>query len=394
MDKRPKKRVSVGVLIVALLIAFVAGNRLQMVGEWFFAPYTTKSNSTLSQNLDFTSTEKVYDLLKQKFDGELDMTKLSDGMKRGLVGAAGDPYTVYMSEQEAKEFQADLEGTFTGIGAELGKRNDKLVVISPLEGSPAQKAGLQPGDEIVKIDADDATKLSVDEAVNKIRGEAGTEVTLGIIRENVPIEVKITRAQINIPSVTSEIIDGVGYLKINRFSDDTAELASKAATDFKAQNVKGVVLDLRNNGGGLVDSAVKVSGLWLNKQVVVEEREGGRTRTVLKSGDNAPLAGVPTVVLINEGSASASEIVAGALRDHNAAQLIGMKSFGKGSVQELINLSDGGKLKVTVARWFTPGGKNIDKEGISPDIQVERTIEDFNANRDPQKDRALQEVRQ
>jgi carboxyl-terminal processing protease len=388
-----KRQVSTGVLIIAVLLAFVAGNRLQTIGDYFFAPYTNKGNQTLSQNLDFKTVESVYDTLKQKYDGKLDMAKLQDGLNKGLVDAAGDPYTTYLSAQEAKEFKDDLEGTFSGIGAELGKRNDKLVVIAPIDGSPAQKAGLRAADQIIKIDSEDATSLSVDEAVAKIRGKAGTAVKLGLVRGDTPLELTITRAQITVPSVTSEILAGnIGYLKISRFSEDTSSLARKAAEDFKAKNVSAVVVDVRNNGGGLLSSSVDVAGLWLDNKVVVEEREGGRTKAALRSEGNPPLAGIKTVMLINEGSASASEILAGALRDHDAATLIGEKSFGKGSVQELIDLDNGAQLKVTVARWYTPNGKNIDKEGIKPDVEVKLTPEDFNAAQDPQKDKALESL--
>lgn len=393
MAQKRRQRVSYGFLIVAVLLAFVAGIRLQALGDYFFAPYANNNNQGLGR-LDFSEVEEIYDLLKQKYDGKLDVNKLQDGMQRGLVEAAGDPYTVFLSEEEAAEFQGELDGTFSGIGAELGRRNDKLVVIAPIEGSPARTAGLRAGDVILEINDEDASGFSVDTAVGKIRGEAGTDVKLGLLRGANPIEVTITRAQITVPSVKSEILDGnIGYLQISRFSDDTAELASKAATEFKAKNVRGVVVDVRNNGGGLLDASVKVAGLWLDNKVVVQEKQGERTIASLRTGNNPPLAGIPTTLLINEGSASASEILAGALRDHDAAKLVGKKSFGKGSVQELIDLPSGGKLKITVARWFTPNGKNIDKEGIKPDIEVELTDEDFNANRDPQKDRAVGEVR-
>ena len=389
-----KISVSIGVLAVAILLAFVAGNRFQTIGDYFFAPYTNKGNQVLSQNLDFSSVEKVYDLLKAKYDGKLDTAKLQDGIQKGLVDAAGDPYTVYMSQKEATEFESDLNGTFSGIGAELGKRDDKLIVISPIEDSPAKKAGVRAGDVILKINGEDSASLSVDGAVNKSRGEAGTDVKLDLLRDAAPLQLNITRAQITVPSVKSEILEGnIGYLQITRFSDDTADLASKAALDFKAKNVKGIVLDVRNDGGGLLDASVKVAGLWLDNKVVVEERQGGKTTSSLKTGNNPPLAGIPTTMLINEGSASASEILAGALHDHGAAKLIGEKSFGKGSVQELIELPNGGKLKVTVAHWYTPKGINVNKEGINPDIEVKLTPEDFNANRDPQKDRAIAELK-
>lgn len=394
MAKFTEKKVSVGLLIVVVLFSFLAGNRLQSFGDYFFGPYANNKNQSLQANLDFASTEKVFDLLKQKFDGELNMQALQDGLNRGLVQAAGDPYTTYLSAEEAAEFADDLNGTFSGIGAELGKRDDKLTIVAPLEGSPAQAAGIRAGDIIFKINGEEAVDLSVDAAVSKIRGEVGTEVTLTLLRGSESLEKKITRAQISVPSVKYEVLEGnIGYLQITRFGDDTAELATKAALALKEQQVKGIVVDVRNNGGGLLDSAIKIAGLWLDNKVVVEERVGGKTQSALKTGGNPILAGIPTQLLINQGSASASEILAGALHDHGAATLIGEKTFGKGSVQELIDLPGGAQLKVTVAHWYTPNGVNVDKEGIKPDIEVELTVEDFEQSRDPQKDRAVQELR-
>lgn len=394
MAKFTEKKVSVGLLIVVVLFSFLAGNRLQYFGDYFFGPYANNKNQSLQANLDFASTEKVFDLLKQKFDGELDIQALQDGLNRGLVQAAGDPYTTYLSAEEAAEFADDLNGTFSGIGAELGKRDDKLTIVAPLEGSPAQAAGIRAGDIIFKINGEEAVDLSVDAAVSKIRGEVGTEVTLTLLRGSESLEKKITRAQISVPSVKYEVLEGnIGYLQITRFGDDTAELATKAALALKEQQVKGIVVDVRNNGGGLLDSAIKIAGLWLDNKVVVEERVGGKTQSALKTGGNPILAGIPTQLLINQGSASASEILAGTLHDHGAATLIGEKTFGKGSVQELIDLPGGAQLKVTVAHWYTPNGVNVDKEGIKPDIEVELTVEDFEQSRDPQKDRAVQELR-
>lgn len=383
------KKVSVGLLVVSILISFVVGTRTQFIGDYFFSPYTNKGNQTLSSNLDLIEAQKIYDILRKKYDGKLDTKTLEEGLQKGLVDAVGDPYTTYFTQKEAEQFADDLNGTFTGIGAELGMQNKQLVVIAPVDGSPAQKAGVRAGDAIAKIGDEDASKLTVEEAVTKIRGESGTDIKISFVRDGQPLDIVITRAEITVPSVTSKVENGIGYLKISRFSDDTAQLAKQAATDFKKQNVKGVVVDVRDNGGGLLDSSVQVAGIWLDNKVVVEEREGGRTTDSLRTSNNAILEGVPTVMLINGGSASASEILAGALHDHGVATLIGEKSFGKGSVQELIDLPSGGKLKVTVARWYTPKGKNIDKEGIKPDEEVKLTADDFNNSRDPQKDRAF-----
>lgn len=388
--KIKSSRVSYGLFFVSILVAFTIGTRLQFVGDYFFSPYTNKGNQTLSANLDLSETQRIYDLLKQKYDGKIDVVSMQQGISKGLVDSLGDPYTTYFTPKEAAQFSDDLNGTFTGIGAELGKQNNNLVVIAPVDGSPAQKAGVKAGDIIVKIGKDDATTMDVDTAVTKIRGDAGTDITIGFVRDGKPLNITITRAEITVPSVTSNVKDGIGYLKISRFSDDTATLTKQAATDFKKQNVKGVVVDLRDDGGGLLDASVQVAGIWLNNKVVVEEKQGGRTTDSLRTGSNTILEGVPTTVLINSGSASASEILAGALHDHGAVTLVGEKSYGKGSVQELLDLPSGGKLKVTVARWYTPKGKNIDKAGIKPDVEVKLTADDFNNNRDPQKDKAIE----
>ncbi len=350
----------------------------------------------LPANLDYSTVEQVYDSLKANYDGQLDANKLLDGLKQGLAAASGNPYTEYFNPDQAKDFSSQLSGTFTGIGAELGKdASNNIVVIAPLSGFPAEKAGLRPKDIVVEIDGKSTSEMTISQAVDKIRGPKGTTVKLKIVRGTTPQDISINRDTITIPSVTSKILDGnIGYLKISRFGDDTADLSQKAAQDFKAKNVKAVVLDLRSDPGGLLDAAVKVSSLWLpNGKTVLTERRGDVVdHTYTASGDSL-LKGVKTVVLIDDGSASASEITAGALKDNGAATLIGKKSFGKGSVQQIISFGDGSELKVTVARWYTPNGHNIDKQGINPDKSVDRSEDDFKNNRDPQLDAATAALR-
>jgi carboxyl-terminal processing protease len=358
-----------------------------------------KSQATqkdLPANLDYASVEKVYDTLKKNFDGELKTEDLLTGLKEGLAKASGDTYTEYMDKTAAGEFQEDLNGEFTGIGAELERKDDYIVIVSPIGGFPAEKAGLKPLDVIAEIDGKTAYDITVQEAVKKIRGPEGTVVKLKVVRGgSQALDFEITRAKISIPSVESKVLDGnVGYIKISRFGDDTSRLAREAAKDFKTKNVKGVVLDVRSDPGGLLDASVDVASLWLERgKTILEEKRGGIVVKQFKAQGNPILNGVPTVVLINEGSASASEITAGALRDNNAATLIGVKSYGKGSVQQVIQLGDGSVLKVTIARWYTPAGKNIDKEGITPDQEVKLTEEDTKAKRDPQLDAALQKLK-
>lgn len=350
----------------------------------------------LPQNLNYADVEELYDHLRKSFDGQLKEEDLIEGLKEGLVSATGDHYTEYLGPEEAKSFNEELNGTFSGIGAELSKKDDYVIIVAPISGFPAQKAGLRAQDVIAEIDGESAYGLDTTEAVNKIRGPAGTKVKLKVIRGGEQeLDFEITRETITIPSVEYSIKDGnIGYMKVTRFSEDTADLAAKAANEFRQKGVKGVVLDLRNNPGGLLDASVSLSGLWLpDGKTVLEEKRDGVTVKTYDSKGPATLNGLPTVVLINEGSASASEITAGALKDHGAATLMGQKSFGKGSVQTLEELPNGGVLKVTIARWYTPGGKNIDKEGISPDKKVEFTEKDATANKDPQLDAALNQLK-
>ena len=373
------------ILGVVFIVGYAGGTRNdQIVG--LVAPALGFKVET--GTLDFASVQATYRALKANFDGTLDESALVSGASRGLVAAAGDTYTVYMDRKEAEEFNKDLTGDIGGgIGAEIGNRGNKPTVIRTLADTPAQKAGLQAGDVIVGVNDEATDGWSVSDTVSKIRGDIGTTVKVTVLRTGTPKEFTITRERITSPSVDSSVV-GVGIMTMRRFDDTTTDLARKAALEFKNQNVKGVILDLRGNGGGLLTAAQDVAGLWLRDQVVVSERTNGKVTAELKSGGNPVLEGIPTVVLTNSGSASASEIVAGALQDHKAATLIGEKTFGKGSVQKLINLQDGSVLKVTVARWYTPNGKNINKEGISPDEKVELTADDVNAGRDPQLDAA------
>jgi len=381
-----KQKVSAALLVGLIFSAgWLSGS-----GRVEFGRQTSVAGN-IPANLDYSSVEQVYDELRANYDGKLDVNKLTDGLKQGLVSASGDPYTEYMPPTEAKEFNGQLSGSFEGIGALLGK-NEKgnVIIISPIDGFPAKKAGLQPRDVIAEIDGKDASTFTTDKAVEKIRGPKGTTVKLRIIRnESEDLTFDIKREEINIPSVESKILDGnIGYIKISRFGDDTSTLSQKAAEKFKQDGVKKIVLDLRGNPGGYLEAAVDVSSLWLKDKTVLQEKRDGKVIKTYTSKGASPLLGIPTIVLIDEGSASASEIVAGALHDNKAASLLGTKSFGKGSVQQPQTLANGGLLKITVARWFTPNGKNIDKDGIKPDTQVERTADDYKAGRDPQLDAA------
>lgn len=356
------------------------------------AALRSNQSTNLPADLDYKSVEQVYDSIKANYDGELTTDGLLDGLKEGLAKSTGDPYTEYLNPKAAKEFDDGLNGTFSGIGAELSKDKELISIVAPISGFPAEKAGLRPKDIIAEIDGESAYDLSVSEAVSKIRGEVGTKVKLKIVRNgSEQLDFEITREQITIPSVTDEILEGnIGYLKVSRFSEDTTKLTNEAAVKFKAANIKGVILDVRGDPGGLLDASVSLSSLWLDKgKVILQEKRGEVVVKTYNAKGNPVLKGIPTVVLINEGSASASEITAGALKDNGAATLIGVKTYGKGSVQSLVRLGDGGVLKVTIAKWFTPNGRNINKEGIEPDQKIERSEDDFKTNKDPQKDAAL-----
>lgn len=389
------KRVPTSIFVIAFI--FVAG--LGYIGGMFHTKIVAAiapvfGINTYAGTLDVSSLQRTYQALKANFDGELDDQALIDGANRGMVDAAGDDYTQYLSASDAEEFNNDLTGTIGGgIGVELGLRNDQITVLRVLADNPAAKAGMLAGDVLISINDEFDPSWKVDDAVTRIRGEAGTTVKLAVLRGTEEKEFTITRAQVSNPSVYSAVEDGVGILTISRFDEQTGALARQAARSFKDQGVKGVVVDLRGNGGGYLSAAQDVAGIWLDKKVVVTERSGGRVVDELYSSANPVLSGVPTIVLVDGSSASASEIVAGALQEHGVAKLYGETTFGKGSVQQLVPLIDGAQLKVTVARWYTPKGKNISETGIAPDRAVERTTDDINAGRDPQKDAAKESLR-
>ena len=389
------KKTAVNVLILVIVFGLglaVGSERINWGPDGIFRKSVQK---TADNKLDYNGVEELYSALKDGFDGQLDAQSLEDGLKAGLVKSAGDPYTEFLNAEATKEFNEQLNGTFEGIGAELGKEKESVIIISPIDGFPAQKAGIKARDIISKINGESAYDISITDAVKKIRGQKGTVVKLEVVRDGKALNFEITREQINIPSVKTEITpENIGIIKISRFGDDTAELVEKAAKDFKQKNVKGVILDMRGNPGGLLDASVKVSSIWLPKgKLVLDEKRDGKVVNSFKANGNSILLEIPTVVMIDGGSASASEITAGALHDNNVATIIGQKSYGKGSVQEIRQLQDGGVLKVTIARWFTPSGRNIDKEGIEPDQKVEISDADATAKRDPQKDAAIAKLR-
>jgi len=377
-------------IAVTVVIGFVAGTRS---GELLGAIAPIFGFKIETGTLDLSSVQRTYQQLASNYDGKLNKQALIDGASKGLVEAAGDRYTVFMDAKEAGEFDDDLSGTIGGgIGAEIGIRRDKPTIVRILAGNPAEKAGLMAGDVIVAVNDQPTSGWTADKTATAVRGDVDTTVKIKVERGTQQKEYTVTRATVDNPSVESKVVGGLGTLTITRFDDQTGTLAKTAAEDFKRQNVKAVVLDLRDNGGGYITAAQDVAGLWLKDKLVVSERTNGKTTDQLTSGDDPVLAGIPTVVLVNGNTASASEIVSGALKDYGVATLIGEKTFGKGTVQKVLDLGAGTKLKVTVARWYTPKGKNIDKAGITPNQMVKLSADDVNNSRDPQMDAAKKQL--
>lgn len=390
------------IVVVLILGSFATGlyigrGRSQEDQEsgWQIFQNFIKGDQGKPEEVDFSLFWQVWNVVEDKFtDGSLDHSEMIYGAISGMVNSLGDPYTVFMKPQEAQEFEQEMEGKFEGIGAEIGIREDRLTVIAPLSGSPAKAAGLKARDVIVKIDDYDTTGISLIEAVNRIRGEKGTKVTLKVLREGIeePFDITIVRDEIEVKSIKWEMKENnIALVEISRFGEDTEGEFKKVVKEILPQAPRGIILDLRNNPGGYLDTAVRVASEFIPKGelVAIEEFADGKQNEFNSRGP-ARLADFEVIVLINEGSASASEILAGALQDYNIAELIGKQTFGKGSVQQLEEFSDGSQLRVTVAKWLTPKGRYIHEEGIEPDIEIELTQEDMNEYRDPQLDKAIE----
>lgn len=367
------------------------------------------ARATTKQQIDFQQFWNVWSKVQEKYvKRPADEQQMFYGAIAGMVASLGDPYSVYFTPDIAKQFQEELDGSFSGIGAEVGLKNNRIVIVSPLSESPAEAAGILPGDYVVEINGQSTTGLSVEQAVKQIRGPQGTQVTLTIEREGASgttTPITITRRKIELKSVTHQFLpDNTILITLTSFNEQTMPQFNAAVTAATAKKASSIILDLRNNPGGYFETSIAVASEWLaTRQSVVAEREGSsNTRREFYTTGNHRLRGVKTAVLINNGSASASEIVAGALQDHGAAKVIGVKSFGKGSVQEYEELSDGSALKLTVALWYTPNDRSINEQGIQPDIVIEEkklsekeaTEAIIAARKDPLKDeyvkRALQ----
>jgi carboxyl-terminal processing protease len=308
---------------------------------------------------------------------QLQVTPLMYGAAEGLTRAVGDPYTVFMTPKENTDFREVLAGNLEGIGAELTMRDGLVIVVSPIKGSPAERAGLLPKDTIAEVDGESVDGWSLNDVVTHVRGPKGTAVHLRIAREHAAklLDFDIVRSEIHVPSVEAhEIKTGgktFGYAALNQFGENSIDELVAELQTFKNKGVDGIVLDLRNNGGGYLEGAIELTSLFVREGTVVTvERRGGERETERVNGHTL-FPDTPLVVLQNDATASASEIVSGALQDHGRATVVGKKSFGKGTVQEVVDLPGGSSLRVTIARWLTPKGKNLGKEGVHPDIEVE-----------------------
>lgn len=378
------------------LVAKLAEKEAVYLGK-ITGKYAQDTGGQLMQDINFNLYWEVWDALKDRY---VDKDKINEkemfyGSLSGLASSLDDPYTVFFDPKDSQEFSDSLSGTFEGIGAEVGLRDDIITVIAPLAGMPAEKAGLKAGDKIIAIDGVSTANMSVDKAVNKIRGAKNTSVKLTIFREDFQEtkDIEIIRDVIYVKSVKTEFrSDKIFVITVSNFNDDTTGLFKEAVREVIKDNPLGLIIDLRNNPGGFLDSAVSLASEWVkNGDVVVSEKSSNEAENNVKykAEGTAHLKSYPTVVLVNGGSASASEIFAGALKDYDLAKIVGEKTYGKGSVQALEQLSDGSLVKITVAKWFTPNGNSINEEGITPDVGVKFTEEDFVKNKDPQLDAAV-----
>jgi carboxyl-terminal processing protease len=393
-----KKYISIPVWIILLTIVFGFGFFIGQTSQPSIEKVEGLANKELGQpvNVDFSLFWDAWHIIEKKYVDrlQLDRQGMIYGAVAGLLKSLDDPYSVFMEPPESKKFIDDMGGSFEGIGAEIGIRKGILTIIAPLEGTPAQKAGLQAGDKVLKVDDTLTADLTIDEAVDLIRGPKGTEVILLITREewDKTEEIKIIRGTIKIPIIKWEIKeDNIAYIQFYHFTENSAGEFRKIVREILKSQAQGIILDVRNNPGGYLEVAVDIASWFLPKgEVVVIEDFGNGQENKYRSKGYGDLEDIPTIILISQGSASASEILAGALRDIKEIKIVGQKSFGKGSVQQLEKLKDGSSIKITVAKWLTPTGFCISEEGITPDVEVEMTSEDIDEICDPQLEKAIE----
>lgn len=416
MRKSSKIQVVILVLIAGLVGYYIGVNKINF--EWKkFHPkisITSKSPPAEIRDADFAQFWTVWQKLEEDYydKTKLDPEKMVNGAITGMVNSLGDPFTVYLPPVQNENFKSGLAGQFQGIGAELGQKENQIIVIAPINGSPAQKGGIKAGDVILAVDGKSIANWTINQAVEKIRGPKGTSVTLTIgSKDKEPRDVKITRDVITVKSVIAEIkkakdLNGVQldksieneeiiYSSLSQFGDNTNEEWLAAVNDVAIKmnsnkNVRGVILDLRNNPGGYLTDAVFIASEFLEEGDPVVSEEGEGRNTSLKVNRKGLLRDMPMIVLVNKGSASASEIVAGALRDHNRAMIIGETSFGKGTIQQAEDLGKGAGIHITIAKWLTPNGTWVHEKGLEPDIKV--ALDPKQPERDLQLEKAVQEL--
>ena len=391
-QKWEEKKTSLGNAIIISAVMLVVGI---FVGanwqNWFggFAPYLG-INSSVKSDVDWSALDEVYNKLASTYNGEISKTDVVEGAKKGLVESLGDIYTVYMDTEESAEFYDDLHGNVgSGIGVEMGLRDGYVRVLRTLPDNPARKAGILAGDIIYKVDGEEVYNLSTDEIAKKVRGETGSEVTVTVVRDGEEKSFTMKREAINNVSAYVEYDGKTAIITVTRFDNNTGTMVQGFTKEFADKGINKVILDLRGNGGGYVSAAQDLLSLWLdNEKILIQKSKHFGDSTTNSSAGKAVLKDMETVVLVNGSTASASEIVAGALQDYGKATVVGEKTYGKGVVQNLYDLSGATVLKVTTAEWYTPNDRSINKTGIAPDVEVERTYEDINAMRDPQMDKA------
>jgi len=382
--------------ILAPIIVIIIGILIFNAGYRYGYDQIPVPPEGLPDDVDLTLLWDVWDKIEENYSGEIDYQEMLYGAVGGLVSGLGDPYTVFFNPEDSRIFKDDISGSFEGVGMEIGVRKGELTVVAPLEGTPAQKAGLLSGDIIVKIGDIFSRDITADEAVKFIRGPKGTAVNLAIYREgwNDSKVFEIVREVIKIPNIQWELIEGdIAKVRVYQFSSGLDSDFSKIVSEILSSPAKKIILDLRNNPGGLLHEAQMMAGWFLKKGTVVtiESFGGGREEKEYRAIGRESLWNYPAVILINQGTASGAEILAAALRDNrDDVQLVGEQSFGKGSVQEPIDLRGGALLKVTVAHWLTPDREMINEKGLTPDVEVKITEDDYSNDRDPQLDKAIE----
>ena len=392
MNKK-QKQVNLGTTIFSSIITLAIG--IFLGANWNnlylqFSPYINPAQK-ITSNIKWDDLNEVYSQISSNFDGSIDKTKLIEGAKKGLTAALADPYTVYYDSKEAAEFKSDLKGEIkeAGVGIEMMKQGDYVVVTRTLPNNPARKAGVHAGDIIFAINGEEVWDKDTEIIASKLRGPSGEKVKLTVARDKQKLDFELVREKINNVSADITYQDKTAIISVYRFSEDTGTLVQSFTKDFKNKGINKVILDLRNNGGGYVTAARDLLSLWIDGDKILTQKSAtiGQTITYAKRGE-ATLKDMKTIVLVNNATASASEIVAGALKDYKKATILGTKTYGKGVVQTMLELSGGSLLKITTAHWYTPEGQTINKTGISPDIEVERSYSDINSGKDPQLDKA------